>query len=120
MKKKFKHIFSEPSSRLLLPLVLVNTALAQEAGYFNHPYLQPILFNPGATGFQGDHQLLAGYKHMWSDFPDAPRTFTALYHGSFADNLGLGFQVLTDRVGVSKLLHGQLNFAYKLLLIMLF
>ncbi len=90
------------------------SALAQEAGYFNHQYLQPILFNPGATGFQGDHQLLAGYKHMWSDFPGAPRTFTALYHGSFADNLGLGAQVLSDKVGLSQLTHGQLNFAYRI------
>lgn len=92
---------------------LSNTAAAQEAGYFNHQYLQPILINPGATGFQGDHQLLAGYKHMWSDFPDAPRTFTALYHGSFADNIGLGFQLISDRVGVGQLTHGQINYAYR-------
>ena len=94
-------------------LAAVNTASAQEAGYFNHTFLQPVLFNPGATGFQGDHQLLAGYKHQWSDFPDAPVTFTALYNGSFAGNMGLGFQVLSDQVGVSQLLHGQLNYAYR-------
>ncbi len=99
---------------ILLSALGNNKLLAQEAGYFNHQYLQPVLINPGATGFQGDHQILAGYKHMWSDFPGAPRTFTALYNGSFADNLGLGFQLLTDRIGLSQLTHGQLNFAYKL------
>ncbi len=91
-----------------------NVAISQGAGYFNHQFLQPILINAGATGFQGDHQLLAGYKHMWSTFPDAPRTFTALYHGSFADNLGIGFQVMTDQVGVAQTNTGQLNFAYRL------
>ena len=96
-----------------ITLAAVNTASTQEAGYFNHTFLQPVLFNPGATGFQGDHQLLAGYKHQWSDFPDAPVTFTALYNGSFAGNMGLGFQVLSDQVGVSQLLHGQLNYAYR-------
>ena len=36
-----------------------------------------------------------------------------MYNGSFADNLGVGLQVLSDQVGVSQLTHGQLNFAYK-------
>jgi len=86
---------------------------AQEAGYFNHQFLQPILLNPGATGFQGDHQVMASYKHNYSDFSGAPRTFTALYHGSFAEKVGLGVQLLTDRVGVSRLFHGQINYAYR-------
>jgi type IX secretion system PorP/SprF family membrane protein len=91
----------------------VTNLKAQESGYFNHHFIQPVLINPGATGFQGDHQILAGYKHTWSDFPDAPRTFTALYHGSFADKIGVGFQLLSDRVGVGQLFHGQLNYAYR-------
>jgi type IX secretion system PorP/SprF family membrane protein len=91
----------------------VTNLKAQETGYFNHHFIQPVLINPGATGFQGDHQILAGYKHTWSDFPDAPRTFTALYHGSFADKIGVGFQLLSDRVGVGQLFHGQLNYAYR-------
>src|SRR5688572_27506416 len=103
--------------RAILAVVLItgiaNSGVAQEAGYFNHQYLQPILINPAATGFQGDHQILAGYKHMWSDFPDAPRTFTALYHGSFAESIGLGFQLVSDRVGVGQLTHGQINYAYR-------
>lgn len=112
---------SKMQSNILAAILMViisggisNTIIGQEAGYFNHQFLQPILFNPGATGFQGDHQVLAGYKHNWSDFEGAPRTFTALYHGSFANNLGLGFQVLTDRIGVENLTHGQANFAYRI------
>jgi len=79
----------------------------------NHQYLQPILINPAATGFQGDHQVLAGYRSTWSAFPDAPRTFTALYNGSFADKIGLGVQLLTDRFGAGQLFHGQINYAYR-------
>ncbi len=109
--------FNTYCATILFSLVLVLTGSqqvgAQEAGYFNHQYLQPILINPGATGFQGDHQILAGYKHSYSDFPGAPRSFTALYNGSFADKIGLGFQVLSDRVGVGQLFHGQINYAYR-------
>lgn len=113
MKNKIQEYTLGIILSVVVTIGAVNTAVSQEAGYFNHTFLQPVLFNPGATGFQGDHQILAGYKHMWSDFPDAPRTFTAMYNGSFADNLGVGLQVLSDQVGVSQLTHGQLNFAYK-------
>lgn len=89
---------------------------AQEAGYFNHHYLQPILLNPAATGFEGNHQVMAAYKHNYSDFSGAPRTFTALYHGSFAEKVGLGIQLMTDKVGVSRLFHGQINYAYRIML----
>lgn len=86
----------------------------QEAGYLNHQYIQPILINPGAAGFQGDHQLLGGYRHVWSSFPDAARTFTGLYHGQVADNLGLGLQILTDKIGVQSVLNTKLSIAYQL------
>lgn len=86
---------------------------AQEAGYFDHHYLQPVLINPGATGFNGDHEFLAAYKLNYTDFPGAPRTFTALYNGSFADKVGLGFQLLSDHVGVTQLLQAQLNYSYR-------
>ena len=91
-----------------------NKLNAQEAGYFNHQYLIPVLINPAATGFNGDHQIMAAYKHNYSDFAGAPRTFSALYHGSFADKVGLGVQLLTDQVGVARLFHGQINYAYRL------
>lgn len=86
---------------------------AQEAGFFNHYYFQPVLINPGATGFEGDHQILGSYKRTYSDFDDAPRTFTALYHGSFANKIGLGLQLMSDKVGVGRLFEGQLSYAYR-------
>jgi type IX secretion system PorP/SprF family membrane protein len=86
---------------------------AQEAGYFNHHYFQPVLINPGATGFDGDQQILGSYKLNFTDFEDAPRSFTALYHGSFADKIGLGLQLTSDRVGVAQVFEGQLNYAYR-------
>jgi type IX secretion system PorP/SprF family membrane protein len=88
---------------------------AQEAGFFNHYYFQPVLINPGATGFEGDHQLLGAYKHNYSDFEGAPRSFTALYHGSFADKIGLGVQLTSDRIGAAQMFEGQLSYAYRFL-----
>lgn len=94
-------------------LFSINNTSAQEAGYFSHHYFEPVLINPGATGFRGDHEILGGYRSNYGDFPDAPRSYTALYHGSFADNIGLGLQLTADKVGVSNLFEGQLNYAYR-------
>jgi type IX secretion system PorP/SprF family membrane protein len=86
---------------------------AQEAGYFSHHYFQPVLINPGATGFEGDHQVLGSYKLNFTDFDNAPRSFTALYHGSFAEKIGLGIQLTSDKVGAAQVFEGQLNYAYR-------
>src|SRR5688500_17497932 len=113
MKNKIQRAIYILLPCVLIQLMLVLNVSAQEAGYFNHQFLHPVLINPGATGFDENHQVLASYKHNYSDFEDAPRTFTALYHGSFADKIGLGVQLLTDRVGVNRLFHGQINYAYR-------
>jgi len=97
----------------LLVTFTIKHSNAQEAGYFSHHYFIPVLINPGATGFNGDHEILAGYRRNYSDFEDAPRTFTALYNGSFADKIGLGIQLTSDKVGVSNLFEGQLSYAYR-------
>lgn len=114
MNKKLHQLFIFAACTLCMQLCIYTSVNAQETGYFNHQFLHPILINPGATGFNEDHQVMAAYKHSFSDFSGAPRTFTALYHGSFADKVGLGIQLLTDRVGVGRLFHGQLNYAYRL------
>lgn len=113
MNKKIQLCLSGIVLTMILLTSTFQTVRAQEAGYFDHHYLQPVLINPGATGFNGDHEFMASYKLNYTDFPGAPRTFTALYNGSFADKVGLGFQVLTDHVGVAQLLHAQLNYAYR-------
>lgn len=114
MNKNVQKYFLSIAFIVVVLLSVVNNSNAQEPGYFNHQHLQPVLINPGATGFSGAHEIMAGYKHKWSDFPDAPRTFTALYHGSFADDkVGLGVQLLSDRIGVAQLFHGQLNYSYR-------
>ncbi len=114
MKQPVYNFITSLAFGIIFFLGTSNGLFAQQAGYFNHSYLQPVLFNAGATGFQGDHQILAGYRQQYSSFPGAPKTFTALYQGSFADNLGVGIQFLTDKVGVGQTNYGQLNFAYKL------
>ena len=50
MKRKIQAYITCACLTVVLTLLTSLTATAQEAGYFNHQYLQPVLINPGATG----------------------------------------------------------------------
>jgi len=94
-------------------LALATAAVAQEAGVFTQYYINPVLINPGATGFDNEHEFILNYRNAWSGFEDSPRTFTLLYNGPVGERMGLGGQLLSDRVGKYRTFTGSANFAYK-------
>jgi len=92
---------------------LVTMATAQETGIFTHYYLNPVLINPGATGFEDSHEFIFDYRNKSAGFDGSPRTFTLLYNGPVGDGLGVGGQLLTDRIGAHRSFMGAVNFAYR-------
>jgi len=62
-------------------------------------YLNPVLINPGATGMEDTHQIIAGYRNKWASFPDSPKTYSISYDGPVTDKLSFGAQFLADRNG---------------------
>ena len=92
---------------------LIASATAQEAGYFSHYYLNPVILNPGATGFENSHEFIFDYRNKSAGFDGSPRTFTLLYNGPVGDRIGVGGQLLTDRIGEYRTFKGAANFAYK-------
>jgi type IX secretion system PorP/SprF family membrane protein len=98
---------------LALSLVLVGNLLAQEIGVYSQYQLFPVLYNPGVTGFSGNHEFLANVRKSLSNFPGTPITYTAMYHGSIGDRLGLGGQLFSERVGDMNLTKIQGNYAFR-------
>jgi len=94
-------------------MTLATVTVAQESGVFTHYYLNPVLINPGATGFENQHEFLLSYRNTSSGFEDSPKTFTLLYNGPVGDRMGLGGQILSDRIGKYRTFTGAANFAYK-------
>lgn len=76
-------------------------------------YINPVLINPGYTGFTGDHSLFFNYRDQWADFNDAPRSLTFSYNGALGDRIGLGAMVFSDQFGVENRLRGQLSYGYR-------
>ncbi len=77
-----------------------------------HAYLNPILYNAGATAFHQGHELLVNYRNKWSTFDGAPKTITLGYDGVLMDRLGIGAMFLQDNFGALRTTKGQLSLAY--------
>jgi len=89
----------------IFTLVAFVNVLMGQVRYFDEryvsslSYLNPVLINPGATGAEGTHQIIANYRNKWATFPDSPKSIIINYDGPIADNLGFGAQFLSDRNG---------------------
>jgi type IX secretion system PorP/SprF family membrane protein len=92
---------------------LATVTVAQETGVFKQYYINPVLINAGATGFDNQHEFILSYRNAWSGFDGSPRTYTLLYNGPVGERMGLGGQLTSDRIGKYRTFTGSANFAYK-------
>lgn len=92
MKVKY-YIFS-----LLLFLSL--QAIAQQDPQFNQYFFNPIGINPAYAGSRGTLSAVAIHRSQWVGFKGAPSTESfAIHSPTRSKKMGLGLQVLNDRIG---------------------
>lgn len=106
-------------NKIIAVLVLVfGFALSVEAQEQRHVYTQhfinPVLINPGATGFGGNHGIIINYNNKWAGFAGGPRSLTLSYDGPVANRLSMGAMVFQDGIASLETLKGQLSYAYKI------
>lgn len=100
----------------IISLCFTNAA-AQER-YFDERYiysqgfLSPVLLNPAAAGFRGDHNVLLNYRNNWSSFEGSPKTVTLSYDGTLIDRVGIGAILMQDNYGSLRTSKAQLSFTY--------
>lgn len=103
MKNLFIFIF------ILISVASIN---AQEEYIFNQYFLNPATINPGATGFQGNHNVVFNYRNTWAGFENSPNTYGAHYNGEIIDKVGLGATLVSDNFAALSTIRGALSFAY--------
>ena len=104
-------------STIFIFALFVEYSYAQNVGIrdiHTHHIVNPILLNPGATGFHDDHELLFAYRNKWSSFPGSPKGITFSYNGPVGNNIGLGAMLQNDNYGGLETTRGHLSFAYAL------
>ena len=98
---------------LILSILFIAISVkAQEEYIFNQYFLNPATINPGASGFDGNHNVLFNYRNTWAGFPNAPKTFAAHYNGEVMDKVGIGAYLVSDQFANLASIRGSLSFAY--------
>ncbi|MEO1516656.1 MAG: PorP/SprF family type IX secretion system membrane protein [Bacteroidota bacterium] len=92
----------------------LNYASAQEEAVLGHYLFNPVLINPGATGFdQTNHSIFMNIRSSYSSFPGAPRTYALSYNGAVGKRLGIGGMMYTENIASLTYYRGQLSFAFR-------
>ncbi len=83
---------------LFLILIVIPLRGQQEAS-FNHYMFNSQLFNPAFVGLEENLTISSLNNIQWVGFEGNPSTNSLLFDASLDNNLGLGFQVLSDIIG---------------------
>lgn len=98
---------------LILGLAATLTSKAQEAATYSQYQLFPVLYNPGVTGFSGSHEFILNARKSQTGFSGTPVSYTAMYHGSIGDKLGLGGAIFSEKIGDMTSTKVQGNYAFR-------
>ncbi len=95
-------------------LSFFHTLQAQEEGVFTHYTINPMLINPGATGFDDlHHNLFMNMRAAWTGFSGTPRNYSINYNGPISKNLGLGAMIFSENIASLNRTRAQLSYAIR-------
>lgn len=90
-------------------------AKAQYDELFTQYMNNEMFINPGYAGSNGHLSSVLLYRNQWVGIEGAPKTQTFSIHAPVkTKNIGLGFSVLNEKIGVSSLFTVNGTFAYRL------
>ena len=89
---------------------------AQQSIQFGQYIFNGLAVNPAYAGSKEAWFLNATYRDQWTGFPGAPKTATLSVDGSlgYRNKVGLGFQVMNDRLGSQNNTSGMASFAFRI------
>jgi len=106
MKRIIKLLFS-----LMIPLSLSG----QLTPFTNQYVLNPLTINPAYAGNRGVLNIAAFYRKQWVGIKGSPETISLTVDAPFRDQkMGLGINVINDKIGVTKENQFTANYSYKI------
>ena len=98
-------------SLLLIPIGAFGQLVPVTSQYI----LNPLTINPAFAGNRGALNLSAFFRKQWVGIPGAPETTSFIADAPIMDNkVGVGFSLISDRIGVTKETQFVTNYAYRL------
>lgn len=106
-----------PMKRLIIPILMLCFAITansqQDETIFRHYFLNHVMVNPAASGYNGVHELRLNMRNQFASFPGAPQTYSIGYNGPIGNSFGLGVNVLTENIASLNRYRLQLAYAFK-------
>ncbi|MCS7072911.1 MAG: type IX secretion system membrane protein PorP/SprF [Bacteroidia bacterium] len=88
---------------------------AQQESLFSQYMFNRLVINPAYAGTKDGLSLTALYRHQWTGFEGAPRTFTFSGHAPIMDRRsGIGGFVIADQYGANSAMAAGVNYAYRI------
>ncbi len=100
----------------LLFFLLIPLSLSGQLTPFTNQYvLNPLTINPAYAGNRGVMNIAAFYRKQWVGIKGSPETMSLTVDAPFRDNkMGLGLNVINDKIGVTKETKFGANYSYKI------
>lgn len=100
---------------LILMTVSLTPAFSQQVAQYSQYMFNAMYINPAYAGYRGPVNLHTYYRSQWTGMPEGPRTLALSADMRAAnDNVGLGLNLMNDRVGLEKRVYAYANYAYRL------
>lgn len=95
--------------------IQVNKASAQQSAMFSQYMFNTLAFNPAYAGSRNVVAATALYRNQWVGIEGAPKTTTFTVDAPFAqDRVGLGMQIISDKLGITTTTGASLSAAYRI------
>lgn len=90
-------------------------ATGQQLGQYTHYMSNELIINPAFAGGHDALSLTAIHRSQWVGLEGAPNTQSFSIHSlATNDQMGIGFTMINDRVGIHKNFTAQASYAYRL------
>lgn len=110
---KITNLFTNPKHYLLLMLVIGGSLYAQQDPQYTQYMYNTMSINPAYTGSPGTLEANLLYRSQWVGVEGAPETQAFGIHSPLANrNIGLGLNIVNDKIGPSNELFFSGNFSY--------
>lgn len=96
-------------------LLVANKAAGQQDAMYSQYMFNALAINPAYAGSRNVISATGLYRSQWSGMAGAPKTTTFTIDGTVLNKrVGLGLQVLNDKLGITKTTGGVASYAYRL------
>jgi type IX secretion system PorP/SprF family membrane protein len=99
----------------LMLILLPASIIAQQDPMYSMYMFNPLSINPAYAGSTEQMQIVGVFRKQWMSIPGAPQTSTLTFHSPLKnEKMGLGFSIISDRIGEMQTTGFQATYAYKL------